>query len=64
MGCSKDSRFLTSVGYVHKDNLVGKAEFIFHQIKKLEVFSLFGNNKSIRFSRTLIKLVNKINYQS
>ena len=27
--CSKDSRFLTSVGYVHKDNLVGKAQFIF-----------------------------------
>ena len=31
--CSKDSRFLSSVGYVHKDNLVGKAQFIFfHQI--------------------------------
>ena len=27
--CSKDSRFLTSVGYVHEDNLVGKAQFIF-----------------------------------
>ena len=27
--CSKDSRYLTSVGYVHKDNLVGKAQFIF-----------------------------------
>ena len=27
--CSKDSRFLSSVGYVHKDNLVGKAQFIF-----------------------------------
>ncbi len=27
--CSKDSRFLTSVGYVHKDNLVGEARFIF-----------------------------------
>ena len=27
--CSKDSRFLTSVGFVHKDNLVGKAQFIF-----------------------------------
>ena len=31
--CSKDSRFLSSVGYVHKNNLVGKAQFIFfHQI--------------------------------
>ena len=27
--CSKDSRFLNSVGYVHKDNLVGKAQIIF-----------------------------------
>jgi len=27
--CSKDSRFLSEVGYVHKDNLVGKAQFIF-----------------------------------
>jgi signal peptidase I len=26
--CSKDSRFLSSVGYVHKDNLVGKAHSI------------------------------------
>ena len=27
--CSKDSRYLSSVGYVHQDNLVGKAQFIF-----------------------------------
>ena len=27
--CSKDSRFLSSVGYVHEDNLVGKAQFLF-----------------------------------
>ena len=27
--CSKDSRFLSSVGYVHENNLVGKAQFIF-----------------------------------
>ena len=31
--CSKDSRYLTSVGYVHKDNLVGKARFIFFFIR-------------------------------
>ena len=34
--CSKDSRFLSSVGYVHKDNLVGKAQLIF-----------FSSNRSI-----------------
>ena len=28
--CSKDSRFLSEVGYVHQDNLVGKAQiFVF-----------------------------------
>ena len=27
--CSKDSRFLSSVGYVHKDNLVGKLSLSF-----------------------------------
>ena len=27
--CSKDSRFLSTVGYVHKDNLVGKAQILF-----------------------------------
>ena len=27
--CSKDSRYLSSVGYVHKDNLVGKAKILF-----------------------------------
>jgi len=27
--CSKDSRFLTSVGYVNKNNLVGRARIIF-----------------------------------
>ena len=32
--CSKDSRFLSSVGYVHKDNIVGKAQFIFFSSDK------------------------------
>ena len=27
--CSKDRRYLSSVGYVHKDNLVVKAQVIF-----------------------------------
>ena len=45
--CSKDSRFLSSVGYVHKDNLVGKAQFIFiHQIKMLVVSLNFGSGTS------------------
>ena len=29
--CSSDSRYLTRVGYVKKENLVGKARFLFFQ---------------------------------
>ena len=52
--CSKDSRFLSSVGYVHKDNLVGKAQFIFFSSdKKIGSFLEFWKwHKSIRFKRT------------
>ena len=56
--CSKDSRFLTSVGYVHKDNLVGKAQFIFFSSdKKIGNFFAFWKwHKSIRFNRFLKKI--------
>ena len=56
--CSKDSRFLTSVGYVHKDNLVGKAQFIFFSSDKSvgSIFSFWKWNKSIRFDRFLKKI--------
>ena len=51
--CSKDSRFLTSVGYVHKDNLVGKAQFIFFSSDNSigSIFSFWKWNKSIRIDR-------------
>ena len=56
--CSKDSRFLTSVGYVHKDNLVGKAQFIFFSTDKSigNFFSFWKWNKSIRFDRFFKKI--------
>ena len=56
--CSKDSRFLTSVGYVHKDNLVGKAQFIFFSSDKSigSIFSFWKWNKSIRFDRFFKKI--------
>ena len=56
--CSKDSRYLTSVGYVHKDNLVGKAQFIFFSsdIKVGSFFEFWKWHKSIRFSRTFEKI--------
>ena len=56
--CSKDSRFLTSVGYVHKDNLVGKAQFIFFSSDKSvgSIFSFWKWNKSLRFNRFFKKI--------
>ena len=56
--CSKDSRFLSSVGYVHKDNLVGKAQFIFFSSdKNVGSFIEFWKwPKSIRFDRFFKKI--------
>ena len=56
--CSKDSRFLTSVGYVHQDNLVGKAQFIFFSSDKSigSIFSFWKWNKSIRYKRFFKKI--------
>ena len=56
--CSKDSRFLTSVGYVHKDNLVGKAQFIFFSSDKSVGNLLFfwKWKDSIRFDRFFKKI--------
>tara|TARA_B100001057_G_scaffold495420_1_gene594415 strand:- start:2294 stop:3028 length:735 start_codon:yes stop_codon:yes gene_type:complete len=57
--CSKDSRFLTSVGYVHKDNLVGKAQFIFFSsdINVGSIFAFWKWNKSVRFERFFKKII-------
>jgi len=56
--CSKDSRFLTSVGYVHKDNLVGKAQFIFFSSDRSvgSIFSFWKWNKTLRFDRFFKKI--------
>ena len=57
--CSKDSRYLTSVGYVHEDNLVGKAQFIFFSSDKSvgSIFAFWKWNKSIRFDRFFKKII-------
>ena len=51
--CSKDSRYLTSVGYVHEDNLVGKAQFIFFSsdFRIGSIFSFWKWHKTIRSDR-------------
>ena len=57
--CSKDSRYLTSVGYVHEDNLVGKARFIFFSSDRSvgSIFAFWKWNKSIRFERFFKKII-------
>jgi len=57
--CSKDSRFLSSVGYVHKNNLVGKAQFIFFSSDKKigRFFSFWKWHKSFRFNRFFNKII-------
>ncbi len=57
--CSKDSRFLSSVGYVHKNNLVGKAQFIFFSSDKKigSFFSFWKWHKSFRFNRFFNKII-------
>ncbi len=57
--CSKDSRFLSSVGYVHEDNLVGKAVFIFFSSDKRigNLLTFWKWNKSLRFNRFFKKII-------
>tara|TARA_B100001559_G_scaffold249296_1_gene212645 strand:+ start:390 stop:1121 length:732 start_codon:yes stop_codon:yes gene_type:complete len=56
--CSKDSRFLSSVGYVKKINLVGKAQIIFFSNDTVisRLIYLWNLNKSFRPDRFFKKL--------
>ena len=56
--CSKDSRYLSAVGYVNFNNLVGKARIIFFSNdKKIDSLLKFWNwNKTIRTDRFLKKI--------
>ena len=56
--CSRDSRFLTSVGYVHEDNLVGKAQIVFFSNDTLKgsLFKFWNWKNSIRGERFFKKL--------
>jgi len=57
--CSKDSRYLTSVGYVHEDNLVGKARFIFFSsdFRIGSIFSFWKWRKIIRLDRFFKRII-------
>ena len=56
--CSKDSRFLSSVGYVNFLNIVGKARIIFFSNDKENgsFFKFWKWNKSIRVNRFFEKI--------
>tara|TARA_B100001029_G_scaffold60536_1_gene48927 strand:+ start:33 stop:767 length:735 start_codon:yes stop_codon:yes gene_type:complete len=56
--CSKDSRFLSEVGYVHQDNLVGKAQFLFFSsdVRVGSIFSFWNWSNIIRFDRFFKKI--------
>lgn len=57
--CSKDSRFLMSVGYVKKENLVGKARFLFfsNDTSIGNILTFWKWHKSIRFNRVIKKII-------
>ena len=57
--CSKDSRFLTSVGYVNFNNLVGKAQLIFfsNEKRKGSFIKFWKWNKRLRLERFFKKIL-------
>ena len=56
--CSKDSRFLSEVGYVHKNNLVGKAQILFFSSDARigSIFKIWKWNTIMRFQRFFKKI--------
>ena len=56
--CSRDSRFLSSVGYVHKNNLVGKAQIIFfsNNTRKGSLLKFWNWHNSMRTDRFFKKI--------
>ena len=56
--CSKDSRFLSEVGYVHKNNLVGKAQILFFSSDPRvgSILKFWQWNKIMRFKRFFNKI--------
>jgi signal peptidase I len=56
--CSKDSRFLSEVGYVHKNNLVGKAQILFFSSDyKIGSILKFWQWKEILRTKRFFKLI-------
>ena len=57
--CSKDSRFLSEVGYVHENNLVGKAQILFFSSDyRIGSILKFWQWKKILRTKRFFKLIN------
>ena len=56
--CSKDSRFLSEVGYVHKNNLVGKAQILFFSSNPRvgSILKIWNWDKILRIERFFKKI--------
>ena len=56
--CSKDSRFLSEVGYVHRNNLVGKAQIMFFSSDPRigSIFKVWRWQDIMRFNRFFKKI--------
>ena len=56
--CSKDSRYLSSVGYVKNLNLVGKAQLVFfsNDTVKGSILKIWNLHNSLRIKRFFKKL--------
>ena len=56
--CSKDSRYLDSVGYVNNINLVGKAKIVFfsNDTNTNKLLKFWKLNESFRLNRLFKKL--------
>ena len=56
--CSKDSRYLSEVGYVHKNNLVGKAQILFFSSNPRvgSILKIWNWDKILRIERFFKKI--------
>ncbi len=54
---SQDSRFMSTVGFIPYENLVGKAQFIFFSLENSRFLEIWKWPKAIRFNRIFQKIL-------
>ena len=53
---SQDSRFISTVGFIPYENLVGKAQFIFFSLENARFLQIWKWPNSIRYERIFLKI--------